>query len=142
MQLLFKQLSKREVNHILVNFTVFHLINQKKVYVIVVLLFFSLQIEANFKEFCELTWHQNTYKSITTKGAETIDHLLESARLYLEYDLCLYFREEVLYQEYQMSTSLGPVEAVLQVQDYQQNVTELKSQPTAFSNICTLGFQN
>ena len=81
-------------------------------------------------------------KVSTTKGAETIDHLLESARLYLEYDLCLYFREEVLYQEYQMSTSLGPVEAVLQVQDYQQNVTELKSQPTAFSNICTLCFQN
>lgn len=74
-------------------------------------------------------------KVSTTKGAE-------SAHLYLEYDLCLYFRKEVLYQEYQISTSLGPVEAVLQVQDCQQNVPELNSQPTAFSTVSTLGFQH
>lgn len=74
------------MNHILVNFTVFHLINQKTVYVIVLLLFFSLQMEANFKSFVSRP-STKTLNEISYKGAE-------STHVYLEYDpVCILGRK-------------------------------------------------
>lgn len=69
-------------------------------------------------------------KYAITKCALTIDQLLESTHLYLEYNPRLHFRKEALYWKYQVSTSEGAGE------------TEMAAKCAAFSGIIILGFQH